>query len=58
MFGRQVVGEAHATGWLILNLCPLDEWSFENWNSQFFRRPWIRISSATPGYQWLEQIQE
>ena len=23
-----------------------------------FRRPWIRISSATLGYQWLEQIQE
>ena len=21
-----------------------------------FRRPWIRISSATLGYQWLEQI--
>ena len=23
-----------------------------------FRRPWIRISSATLVYQWLEQIQE
>ncbi|MBF1266157.1 MAG: hypothetical protein HXM80_11170 [Neisseria sicca] len=36
--------KAHATGWLILNLCTLDEWSSENWNSQFFRRPFDSLS--------------
>jgi len=39
MFGRKVVGEAHATGRFILNLYPLDEGSSENKNPQFFRRP-------------------